>query len=74
MPFTAGFSSLHNALNLGPGSWLNDSRVAVLHIVLWNFAFIDLLLFSKKIRGKLLLKPGVTLVFFISKDNGEQRF
>ena len=69
MPFTAGFSSLHNALNLGPGSWLNDSRVAVLHIVLWNFAFIDLLLFSKKIRGKLLLccdRTNDTTLFFIA--------
>ena len=34
MPFTAGFSSLHNALNLVPCSRLNDSRVTILHIIL----------------------------------------
>lgn len=63
MPFTAGFSSLHNALNLVPGSRLNDSRVTILHIILRHFAFVLFLLLGKKIRGEFLLKPSITLVF-----------
>ena len=68
MPLTAGFSSLHNALNLGPGSWLNDSRVTVFHIVLRHFALVLFLLLCKKICSELLLKSSVTLVFFISEN------
>ena len=68
MTFTAGFSSLHNALNLVPGSRLNDSRVTILHIILRHFAFVLFLLLGKKIRGEFLLKPSITLVFFVCEN------
>ena len=58
MTFTAGFSSLHNALNLVPCSRLNDSRVAVLHIILWHFAFV-LFLFLRKEMFSIVFYPPV---------------
>ena len=42
--------------------------MAVLHIVLWNLAFIDLHLFGKVVGGKGLLKPGIALVLFVCKN------
>ena len=55
-------------LNHIPRSCVNDGRVAVLYVVLRNLALVDIHRFRKIIRGELLLKPGISLVFFVGEN------
>lgn len=49
MPIAAAFTSLQLCLDLFPFSRLDDGRMAVLHIILRNLAFVDLGFLGEKI-------------------------
>src|SRR5665648_1282886 len=46
----------------------DNGVVAVFHIVLWDFALVDLHLFHKEVHGEPFLQKGIALVFFVGKD------
>ena len=54
MPFSTCFPLPHDTLNFIPCARLYDCRVAVFHIVLRNFAFIDFLLLCEEVSSKFL--------------------
>ena len=62
MPPSQLLSTGNLHLNRFPLGRFNDSRVAALHIVLWNFALVDFLSFGEKIHRIGLLQPGSTVI------------
>ena len=62
------FASFHLALYEFPHLRFNDGFVVSGDVVLRNFAFVYLVLFGKKVRGKGLLQERIAFVFFVGKD------
>ncbi len=60
--------SRHLRLDIIEGHRVDDSLVITLHIILRHLALVFLRFLLEEVHGKLLLKEGVALVFFIGKD------
>lgn len=48
--------------------WGDNRGMAVFHIVLRNFTFVDLHRFCKVVGGETLLKPSIAFVLFVRKN------
>lgn len=68
VPIAAAFTSLQLCLNLFPFPRLDDGRMAVLHIILRNLAFVDLGFLGEEIHRKGFLKQCGAFVFLVSQD------
>ena len=51
-----------------PRFCIDNGRVAVLHVILRNLAFVDLHLLGEVVGGESILKSGIALVFFVGKN------
>ena len=60
---------LHLPLHHLEGVRVDDGLVVVLHIVLRDFALIDLLFFRQVIDGVGLLQESAALVFLVRQDH-----
>lgn len=65
---TALAAPFHFLLNHLEYLWGNDGFVVALHIILRNFALVDLFLFGEEINRIAFLKKCITLIFFVSED------